>query len=188
MGFALFERTSRQVTLTREGRLFVTDARRMVAQSARLLRAATEIRRTDLRIGTAIYTALIPERVRLTTEFHRLYPEIPLHIQNLFQVDQYPRLRNGDLDLALGIGLVPTQGLPALDEAGSEIVFPPDFERLTLRRKWVELLVPESSPFAARGDLSLPDLAGQKIVMLGDAHGAELIDALSCRWSRPARS
>lgn len=178
LGFRLFERSSRNVALTREGRLFIHDARRMVAQSERLMRAADEIRRTELRLGTAIYTVLIPERVSLLTGFFARYPETRVQVTNLFQVDQYARLRLGELDLALSIGLPPA-GLRATDEGESEIVFPPDFERMVLNARRVGLRVPDGSPLAKMEKIALSDLKGVRIVMLGDFHGTELIDALS---------
>lgn len=178
VGFQLFERSSRHVALTREGRLFIRDARRMVAQSERLMRAADEIRRSELRLGTAIYTVLIPERVRLLAGFYARHPETKLQVTNLFQVDQYAQLRQGELDLALSIGLS-RAGMPAIDEGESEIVFPPDFERMVLSVRRAGLRVPEGSPLADTSQISLADLSGLQIVMLGDFHGAELIDALS---------
>jgi len=178
LGFQLFQRSSRNVSLTREGRLFLQDARRMVAQASRLTRAAEEIRRSDLRIGTAIYTLLIPERVQLLTSFFHDYPDVRTQVYNRFQVEQYSDLRTGDLDLALAIGL--TNARTALeDESQSEIVFPPDLERQVIARREVQLLTPESSPLAGQSDVAIEDLAGQKILMLGDFHGSELIDALS---------
>jgi DNA-binding transcriptional LysR family regulator len=178
LGFQLFERSSRHVALTREGRLFIRDARRMVAQSERLMRAADAIRCSELRLGTAIYTVLIPERVNLLTGFYARHPDTRVQVTNLFQVDQYAQLRQGELDLALSIGLS-RAGMPAFDEADSEIVFPPDFERMVLSVREAGLRVPEGSPLAEAEEITLSDLAGHQIVMLGDLHGAELIDALS---------
>jgi len=178
LGFGLFDRSSRSVSLTREGRLFLDDARRTVAQSARLLRAADEIRRSELRIGTALYTALIPERVELTSEFHLAHPGIRMHIENLFQVDQYTALKAGELDLAIAIGLT-MHSVPAADEMDSEIVFPPNLERMTLSQRSIKLQIPLNSRLANTEPLRLLDLKDQQVAMLGDFHGSELIDAIS---------
>ena len=51
LGFALFQRTSRRVELTAEGRLFLGNARRMVAEASWANQAAREIRDNELRIG-----------------------------------------------------------------------------------------------------------------------------------------
>lgn len=178
LGFQLFQRSSRNVSLTREGRLFLQDARRMVAQASRLARAAEEIRRSELRIGTAIYTLLIPERVSLLTSFFESYPEVTAHVSNRFQIEQYSDLRTGDLDIALAIGLT-NASTSWVEESQSEIVFPTDLERQVIARREVQILLPEGSPLAGHHDLALEDLAGQKILMIGDFHGSGLIDALS---------
>src|SRR5262245_3906798 len=59
LGFALFLRNSRRVELTAEGRLFLGNARRMMAEAAWANQAAREIRENELRIGAPLYTQLI---------------------------------------------------------------------------------------------------------------------------------
>lgn len=181
LGFALFERTSRHVALTREGRLFLTDAQRMVAEAARLNRAAREIRESELRIGAAIYTVFIPERTRLTESFAAAHPEIRLHLENPTQVRQFIGLRRGELDLAIAIGLAARSAEAAGPDTDrlSEIVLPGDFDRLDIVARPVRLLVPRESPLAALDAVPLTALAGTAVAMLGDYHGAELIDAIS---------
>lgn len=179
LGFALFERSSRQVQLTREGRLFLADARRMVVEASRLNRAAREIRRSELRIGAAIYSVLIPERVRLVDAFNAAHPDIAMHVENVDQVQQYRRLRRGDLDISLAIGLGGTDMADSEADPLSEIVLPSDFERLSLATRPVRLLVPSESTLALRDPIALAALRGVRIAMVGDYHGAELIDAIT---------
>ncbi|MCC6921372.1 MAG: LysR family transcriptional regulator [Alphaproteobacteria bacterium] len=181
LGFALFERTSRHVALTREGRLFLADAQRMVAEAARLNRAAREIRESELRLAAAIYTVLIPERTALTERFAAAHPEIRLHMDNPTQVQQFIRLRRGELDIAIVIGLAARSAEAAGPDtdALSEIVLPGDFERLDILARPVRLLVPRESPLAALDPVPLDRLAGTRVAMLGAYHGAELIDAIS---------
>jgi DNA-binding transcriptional LysR family regulator len=178
LGFALFERTSRQVALTREGRLFLEDARRMVSETARLQNAAEHIRRTELRLGAAIYTVLIPERVNLTNAFLSAHADTRMRIENINQARQFQRLRRGELDASLAIGLVSRERSDDVAAGSvSEVVFPADLERLTLATRAVHILFPVA--------LSLPDpvpleaLSGQKVAMLGNYHGSELVDAIS---------
>jgi len=181
LGFALFARTSRHVALTREGRLFLVDAQRMVAEAARLNRAAREIRESELRLAAAIYTVLIPERTALTERFAAAHPEIRLHLENPTQVRQFIGLRRGEIDIAIVIGLAARSAETAGPEtdALSEIVFPGDFERLDITARPVRLLVPRESPLAALDPIPLDRLAGTRVAMLGAYHGAELIDAIS---------
>ncbi len=181
LGFALFERTSRHVALTREGRLFLADAQRMVAEAARLNRAAREIRESELRLAAAIYTVLIPERTALTERFAAAHPEIRLHMDNPTQVQQFVRLRRGELDIAIVIGLAARSAEAAGPDtdALSEIVLPGDFERLDITARPVRLLVPHESPLSSLDPIPLDRLAGTRVAMLGAYHGAELIDAIS---------
>lgn len=181
LGFALFTRTSRHVALTREGGLFLPQALQMIAEAARLNRAAREIRENELRIGTALYTVLIPARVALTDAFAQAHPEVALLISNRDQTRLFADLRRGEIDLALVIGLAQRTALETGAAAGapSEIVLPADFERLDLCEKPITLLVPCESPLAGLDPIPLAALAGVRIAMLGGYHGGELIDAIA---------
>ncbi len=61
-GFDLFARTSRHVTLTGEGRLFLARARGLVLETEWMNPAARAIRSDELRIGAAHHSAQIAER------------------------------------------------------------------------------------------------------------------------------
>jgi DNA-binding transcriptional LysR family regulator len=181
LGFALFTRTSRHVELTREGRLFLPQALRMIAEASRMNRAAQEIRANELRIGAALYSVMIPERVELTDAFAAEHPDIALIISNLDQAHLFAALRRGDIDLALVIVLAAhtTEAVGGAIGPRSEIVLPPDFERLGILEKRIELLVPGESPLAQLDPIPLSALAAAPIAMLGAYHGAELIEAIA---------
>ena len=78
LGFALFARSSRKVTLTTEGRLFVDRARRLVAETEGANNAARDIRTNQLRIGVAHHTSEIAERNALIDDFMIAAPDVPL--------------------------------------------------------------------------------------------------------------
>lgn len=181
LGFALFDRTSRRVELTREGRLFLPQAQQMIAEAARTKRVAREIRENALHIAAAIYTVLIPERVALTEDFAEAFPEISLMVTNFDQGRAIAELRRGDIDLAVAIGLSEGFDLHGVPGSGarSEIILPPDLERLTLQKKPVELLVPVEHPLARFKHIPAAALQGHRIVSLGEYHGAPLIDAVA---------
>lgn len=181
LGFALFDRTSRRVELTREGRLFLPQALQMIAEAARMKRVAREIRENALHIAAAIYTVLIPERVALIEGFAEAFPDISLMVTNFDQSRAIAELRRGDIDLAVAIGLSEGFDLHGVPISGSrsEIVLPQDLERLTLQRKRVELLVPAEHALAGFDTIPSSALEGQRIVSLGDYHGAPLIDAIA---------
>lgn len=180
LGFPLFTRTSRHVELTREGRLFLPQALQMIAEAARMNRTAREIRENELRIGAAIYSVLIPERTALIEAFMEQHPDIAVAIVNPTQSRLFAEIKRGDLDL--GVVLVMAKAsVGELDASASasEIVLPVEFDRLDLLEKRVELLVPRECPLAEMGEIPLDALAGVSIAMLGDYHGAPLIDAIA---------
>ena len=181
LGFALFSRSSRRVELTREGRFFLPQALQMIAEAVRMNRVAREIRDNALHIGAAIYTVLIPERVALIDAFTRGHPQIALMVTNFDQGHAFAELRRGNIDLAVVIGLADGFDRHGVAQSGapSEIVLPPDVERLSLLRKPVELLVPKESALANFNRIPQSALRGVRVASLGDYHGAALIDAVA---------
>lgn len=181
LGFRLFERSSRKVELTREGRLFLPEALRMIAEASRLNRAARDIRQNDLRIGAALYTVLIPERTALIEAFLKSRPGVTVDISNRDQLYLFNALRRGDMDLALAIGMTGKAGVEFDLGAGaiSEIVVPELFERLDIAERPIMLAVPATSPLASHAIIPLEALEGVRIAMLGAYHGSELIDAIA---------
>ncbi len=118
LGFSLFARTSRKVELTHEGRLFLREAQQMIAETARMRRAVREIRENELRVGAAIYSMMIPERLQLIDAFARAYPTIALSIDNREQARLFASLRRGDTDIAVVIGLEAPSDTPTAVQAG----------------------------------------------------------------------
>jgi DNA-binding transcriptional LysR family regulator len=181
LGFALFNRSSRRIELTREGRFFLPQALQMIAEAARMNRVAREIRDNALHIAAAIYTVLIPERVALIDAFARAHPQIALMVTNFDQGRAFVELRRGDIDLAVVIGLAEAPEMRGVPPSGapSEIVLPPDVERLSLLRKPVELLVPHENALAKFERIPQSALRGVRVISLGDYHGTPLIDAVA---------
>ena len=181
LGFRLFERSSRKVELTREGRLFLPEALRMIAEASRLNRAARDIRQNDLRIGAALYTVLIPERTALIEAFLKSRPGVTVDVSNRDQLHLFNALRRGDMDLALAIGMTGQAGVE-FDmgaRAISEIVVPEVFERLDIAERRTMLSVAAESPLARHDIIPMEALAGVRVAMLGAYHGSEMIDAIA---------
>ncbi len=180
LGFALFDRSTRRVELTREGRRFLPQALQMIAEAARTNRVAREIRENALHIAAAIYTVLIPERLALIDGFADAFPDIALQVTNLDQGRAMTELRRGNVDLMIAIGIAKGDGHGlARARAPSEIVLPDDLERITLLERPVELLVPVEHRLAGFPIIPTSALQGESIAFLGDYHGAPLIDAIA---------
>ena len=58
LGFRLFDRTSRRVSLTREGRALITNAKRVVLEHDWALQRAREILSNDLRVAAPLDSTL----------------------------------------------------------------------------------------------------------------------------------
>lgn len=184
IGFPLFERTTRRVALTERGSALLPAARRVVEEGRRFQMLAGELRGASprkLTLGAAFYTIDIPERIALLEGFFERHSEVALEVIPAWQREVMQELEAGRMDLALLIGLpVPRAQLArelALEPA-VEILYPDDLPRLLLRREPVGLLVPAESPLAELAEIPPERLAGQRIAMLGPAHGEFLIEPI----------
>jgi DNA-binding transcriptional LysR family regulator len=164
LGFDLFVRTSRQVELTAEGRLFLGTARRFVGEAVIFNRAARDIRMNEIRIGAAVETALIPERTTLIEQFIESNPHTCLQIVNEGQAAHFSSLANRDVDIAI---VIESEEQPTSEGAATD-----GFERLCLCHRPVALLVPRDNPLSELSSIPLKVLKGMRIVVphrLGDA-------------------
>ncbi|MFI6900529.1 LysR family transcriptional regulator [Nonomuraea sp. NPDC050394] len=153
LGAALFERTSRQVSLTPAGRQFRDDLLPGYRQIQEAIAKATAVGRGitgTLRVGfsAAWCGSLI---VKAADAFNAHHPDCDLQIQELPLSDGYALLRARELDLQL-------TELPA-DEP--DITTGPTL--FSLPRA---LVVPAGHPFAARPSVSLEDLADVRLITI----------------------
>jgi DNA-binding transcriptional LysR family regulator len=114
LGVKLLERTTRSVRLTSAGRVFLEEARTVLAAASRAedraKKAAHGLAGT-LRIGV-----LAPSAnawfAGVLREYRRKFPGVQLALFDLVSSEQLPRLRSGELDAGL---LRPPVGFPELD-------------------------------------------------------------------------
>jgi DNA-binding transcriptional LysR family regulator len=151
MGVELFERLPRGVRLTVAGRTFLAETRGLQAQLARAVeaaRAAAAGQQGVLRLGfieAAAWHGLVPDALRL---FRLRFPGIELSLASMATEGQLAAIRQGTLDGALVYNPLPADDLIALP----------------LARHPVVLAVPAKSPLAARGRVSLSDLADHPLI------------------------
>ena len=107
LGRRLFDRTSRSVSLTEDGEVLLSYARRMVDLNdeaiGRLTGAQTEGR---LRVGLADYVkpSLMPQ---LLGRFNRLHPGVTMEMRTGLSMDLLPGYEQGELDVVIaGRGMV----------------------------------------------------------------------------------
>lgn len=187
LGFLLFHRTSRSVTLSEQGA-------RLLPKVEALLEGAEEVRRdaeemqhattTQFRLGAAMYTMDFTDRIDLLDAFAAARPEIRHMIDNRLQSDQIRDLLTDRLDAALLLGIATdtpasefTRDVP-FGHIVNEVQYPDALERVVLCRRKIGLLVPEESELAAMDVIPGAALAGRRVAMLSGEHGDAFINPM----------
>lgn len=153
MGFALFVRSTRKVSLTIEGEALFTHARELARVAEECRQASREMIRmhsVTLAIGVNPYTFWLPERKRIIDDFQRRHERVTISVVSNYTSRLLSKLRKRLIDVAL-------VGLP--------FDFP-DLETLVIHESRVSLLVPPGDPLAGRGRLPLAALAGREIPVI----------------------
>ncbi|MDR2256113.1 MAG: LysR family transcriptional regulator [Arthrobacter sp.] len=157
LGAPLFERLPRGLALTGEGRVFLVEARRVVAAVSRAkatVRTSAAGEGGELRLGTVTSLAarLIPETAGRWMD---LAPRSSLRLSEYHHSDALTAaLESGDIDLAIG-------PIPARKHAAQESL---GWEEFTF-------VVPRSDPLSARDRLDAADLAERQWVLFDEGHG-----------------
>jgi len=187
LGFRLFHRTTRTVTLTSEGEHLLPYVHDTLARAEALrdeVEAMTVLRSTRFRLGAAMYTLDFAERLALLDAFAVAAPHVRYMIDNRLQSAQIPDLLDERLDAALLLGIAAPESAAEATrpEDASPIVnetqYPDNLERVLLRREPMRLLVPQGSALAGMTMIPRSALRGQRIAMLSHEHGRALTDPI----------
>ncbi|WP_077147530.1 LysR family transcriptional regulator [Sphingopyxis sp. KK2] len=187
LGFLLFHRTSRRVTLSEQGAALLPKVAALLALADEVRHDAESMQHatvTHFRLGAAMYTMDFADRISLLDAFAAARPDIRYSIDNRLQTDQVRDLLTEKLDAALLLGIA--AGIPAaefLHEVPSglivnEVQYPDALERVLLCRRKIGLLVPEASELAAMDVITGDALAGRRIAMLSGEHGDAFINPM----------
>lgn len=152
VGVRLLARTTRNVSLTATGALFLTEARDIVERTDRLttkFRRHTSQSSTILRLGVIDSAAagLIPQLLPL---FHEQFPELKVQLLEQKTIRLLPRLLSGRLDLAI---------VRPPDSPDSRLEFTPLFFETPM------VAVPVTHPLAEREEISVHDMADQPLIV-----------------------
>jgi len=106
LGARLLNRTKRVVTLTDEGRLFLVDAKRLLAQAAETIASVRrlhtgEVRALNVGYVSNLFYDLLPKTL---AAFHQSFPTISVNLFDLSCGAQFRALEDGKLDLGF-VGL-----------------------------------------------------------------------------------
>jgi DNA-binding transcriptional LysR family regulator len=146
LGFMLFERLPRGVRLSAAGKLFLSDARRILQDVDEAKRRAERVatgKAGTLRVGFVemlSWHGVVPDSFR---RFQRRQPDVELDLQPLRSVDQIEAIRSGRLDA----GFIFTLAEP--DE---------DFARMLVAQHKVVLAAPQGHAVTRLKRLRLRDL------------------------------
>lgn len=152
LGARLFDRTTRSVELTAEGRAFEAAARRVLREAEEALAdvrelAARQRGRVSLAVLPALAAGWLPE---VLARFHAQWPGIQIDVADVLSEDCIERVRSGQADLALAATRADTP------ELRTELFCSDDFH-LVCRR---------NHPLAKQAAVKLADLAAHPMIQL----------------------
>ncbi|MEV6349089.1 LysR substrate-binding domain-containing protein [Actinoplanes sp. NPDC051851] len=172
LGTALLERSARSVRLTEAGRVLVEHADPVLASLAEAERAVRQV--AGLHGGSvrvaAFATAATSFAIPALTAFRRRYPGVELHFAELESDEALPRVRSGELDLAVTHDYAPLSR--------------PDLRGLTQRPLYREpmlLAVPQKLLTVEREPVSLADFAQAQWVAALTSTGFQAATEMACR-------
>ncbi|MFN3652243.1 MAG: LysR substrate-binding domain-containing protein [Armatimonadota bacterium] len=158
LGARLFERTTRRVSLTPVGEVFVAEARVLLARAdAALENVRAAVRRQGGRLRLA-YTPLALQTVlpQILSSLREREHEVSIDLVEMPAPAQGEALRKGHVDM--GFADAP------YDEAESE-AGTPGFTSLLIHREALAVVVPHSHPLSGRRSLRLEDLVEETIIL-----------------------
>ena len=165
----LFHRTKRQVQLTEAGRMFVQEARVILAQAAHAANLASRVDQGEvgqLTMGVA-GPADAPIFVQILRTFAQKYPKVRIVLRNMSSLDQTHAIS----EERLHVGFV---ALP-IDDAG--------LATETVMRQPIMIALPPDHPLAKCDRVPLTALSGEPQIMFGRSNAPRFFDVVlaACR-------
>jgi DNA-binding transcriptional LysR family regulator len=160
IGARLFERNKRRVLLTEAGRLFLADARRMLAlseQAKETARRAHLGEAGELRVGFTFSTPFTPLFAQVVRRYRQQYPGVLLTFHEIATKPQLAKIEARELD----VGFVRPGPMPLPDTVAVTL----------LRHDPLRLVLPADSPLARKKTVAVKDLAGQAFVVFPKGAG-----------------
>ncbi|MCF3121095.1 LysR family transcriptional regulator [Streptomyces arenae] len=170
LGVRLFERNSRQVTITKGGTLLLAEARELLARAEALMATSRRIRDGDAGLlRAALPPDIAGETVaEILVEFRRRHADVELELHELSTAEQLARLASHDLDVGLIHHPCDVTGL----ELGP-----------VLRRE-LGVLLPREAPAARLAEVPLTALGDHDLILFPRADAPALHDDLLTTCAR----
>jgi DNA-binding transcriptional LysR family regulator len=169
LGVTLFLRNKRGVALTKEGRVFLEEAKKLVAQAGHAIEAARHAQTGEsgtIRVG-------IPSRLggvisKAVSEHRKRFPAVDLQCKDICSSLQNDALRKGEIDI--GFFRPPIDQL----QLDCELLFEEEFV----------VVLPRSHPLAKRRSLRLKDIADEASIIFDRSFSSWLYDKILGLYSR----
>lgn len=157
IGFELFNRKTRPLTITPAGQLFLEEAERILLQTQRAVETAQEVRRgcrgrLDLGVNTSIANTLLSE---LLSVFQTQFPDVSVVLHELPSYEQIKQLENSRID----VGFFHRHSLRSAEEALAT------FETTSILSEPLLVVLPEAHRLASQLTVSLADLRQDLFVL-----------------------
>lgn len=150
LGARLFDRTSRRVTLSEAGRVYLPWAQKITADLA-AARKAAQMAMQGLSGSVAIGymdLAIASFLPGLIAGFRQRHPQIDVQLVYGWADKQKQDLGTGAIDLGFILGRFPARGVANLEVAAQRLV----------------AILPKGHPLAAKAEIGIADLAGESFV------------------------
>jgi DNA-binding transcriptional LysR family regulator len=156
LGVRLLHRTKQKVTLTDEGRLFLADAKRLLALAAETVESVRRLRSGEVRALNVGYVSnlfydLLPKTL---DSLHQTFPAVSVNLFDLSCGEQFRALEEGKLDLGF-VGLhepIARRGL--------------EFRKIASYKTVVAL--PKDNPLAGKTTVALKALAPMFFIAMSE--------------------
>ena len=160
VGFPLFLRTSKSVSVTVEGRKFLKEAEKVLKEYDRLCKTAQELSQSfnaELTLGTSSLSSIhISEGI---SAFIEAFPQVKFQLVESWDPDLVEMLRREELDVALLC-------MEDLEQYSDQFVIHP------ILKEHMCAVMSKGHPLAGRESIALEELRGERLIL--DAPGSEL--------------
>ncbi len=163
LGVSLFTRNKRHVELTKAGRVFLEEARKLVVQAGHATEAARHAQKGEsgvVKIGVASGLGGVVSKV--VADHCKRHPAIDIECRDIFSTPQNECLRRGEID----VGFL----RPPVDEVNleSELLFDEQFV----------VVLPKAHRLAKRKSLRLKDIAEETSIIFDRRFSSGLYDKI----------
>lgn len=169
LGVELFVRDKRRVELTKAGRAFLEEARKLVVQAGHATEAARHAQKGEsgvVRIGIA--SGLGGAVSTVVVEHLKRFPAIDIECKDIFSTHQNEALRKGEID----VGFL----RPPVDQVNLDC-------ELLFEERFIVIL-PKEHRLAKFKSLKLKDIADEPLIMFNRGFSSGLYDKILGLYSR----